>query len=172
MSQRVSRRTAGIAAVIVAVVTTAAAGANASVPKIDVTVEAQKEVVHIDAAGKKAVEMKAATEAAAGDVIVYTLRASNTGSGPAMNPRIEDPIPAGTVLVLDSVASVGSEIEASLDGGKTWQPFPATVQHKTDSGAVETVHAPAELYTTLRWILSGPLQPGDGKNVTFKVRIR
>ena len=39
-------------------------------------------------------------------------------------------------------------------------------------GIEETVAAPAELYTTLRWVLNGPLQPGDGKDVSFKVRIR
>lgn len=161
-----------IAGLIVAAVAVVGAQAQASVPKIDVTVQAHKEVVRVDASGKKAVELKPATEAATGDVIVYTLRASNTGTGPAMSPRIEDPIPAGTVLVLDSLAKDGYAIEASLDGGKTWQPFPATVTRRNAKGVEETVPAPAELYTTLRWVLNGPLQPGDGKDVSFKVRIR
>ncbi|HEX4822850.1 MAG TPA: hypothetical protein VFV19_00910 [Candidatus Polarisedimenticolaceae bacterium] len=149
-----------------------AVAAYASVPKVEVTVQAQKEVVRTDASGKKAVELKPAEEAAAGDTILYTLRASNTGTGPAMSPKIEDPIPVGTVLVLDSVAKDGYAIEASLDGGKTWQTFPATVTRTNTKGMSETVPAPAETYTTLRWVLNGPLQPGDGKDVSFKVRIR
>jgi len=113
-----------------------------------------------------------ATEAGTGDTIVYTLHASNAGPGAAIDPRIEDPIPAGTVLVVDSVKKDGYRIEASLDGGASWQAFPATVTRKSATGATETVPAPAESYTTLRWVLSGPLQPGDGKDVSFKVRIR
>ena len=159
-------------AIAIAVTATVAAKAQASIPKVEVTVQAHKELVRLDASGKKTVTLEPAAEAAAGDVIVYTLRATNSGTGPALSPRVEDPIPAGTVLVLDSVAKDGSSIEASLDGGKTWQPFPASVTRKNDRGAEETVPAPAELYTTLRWILNGPLQPGDGRDVSFKVRIR
>jgi uncharacterized repeat protein (TIGR01451 family) len=169
MKEKGTSRTAWIAALAVIGI---AFAAEASVPKVEVTVQAHKEVVRVDASGKKAVELKPADEAAAGDTIVYTLRASNTGTGPALNPRIEDPIPAGTVLVVDSVAKDGAAIEASLDGGKTWQPFPAMVTRKNPKGVDERVEAPAEIYTTLRWVLNGPLQPGDGKDVSFKVRIR
>lgn len=150
----------------------AAASAWASAPKVEVSVHAAKEVVRTDAAGKRTVTLAPASEAGSGDVIVYTLRAENTGDGPAVSPRIEDPIPAGTVLVLDSVAKDGARIEASLDGGKTWQAYPVSVTRRNARGDDETVPAPAEAYTSLRWVLNGPLQPGDGADVSFKVRIR
>lgn len=144
----------------------------ASAPKVEVEIKAHKEVVGTDASGKKTVKLVPATEAGRGDTIVYTLRASNAGTGAALDPRIEDPIPEGTTLVLDSVAKDGSHVEASLDGGKSWQAYPATVTRAASGGGTETVPAPAESYTTLRWVLNGPLQPGDGKDVSFKVRIR
>jgi uncharacterized repeat protein (TIGR01451 family) len=172
MSKKHGRWSGVVARTCVVLAAALASQAQASVPKVEVTVQAHKEVVRVDASGKKAVELKPATEAAAGDTIVYTLRANNTGTGPAVSPRIEDPIPAGTILVLDSLAQDGYAIEASLDGGKTWQAFPATLTRKNEKGVEETVPAPAELYTTLRWVLNGPLQPGDGKDVSFKVRIR
>ena len=149
-----------------------AAWASANTPTVEVAVTAQKEVVTVDAHGKQAVTLVPATEGKAGDTIVYTLRAKNAGTGTAVDPRIEDPIPAGTVLVVDSVRHDGYRIEASLDGGSTWQAFPAQVTRKNAAGAVEMVAAPAESYTTLRWVLNGPLQPGDGKDGSFKVRIR
>jgi len=150
----------------------AAGAAWATSPKVEITVQAQKEVVKVDAHGKKSVTLAAAKDAASGDVLVYTLRAANSGTGPAVNPRIEDPIPEGTVLVLDSVKKGGYGIEASLDHGKSWQAFPASMTRVSASGASETIPAPPEYYTTLRFVLDGPLAPGDGRDVTFKVQIR
>jgi hypothetical protein len=40
------------------------------------------------------------------------------------------------------------------------------------NGLNETVPAPPESYTTLPFVLDGPLAPGDGRDVTFKVQIR
>jgi uncharacterized repeat protein (TIGR01451 family) len=148
------------------------AAALANTPTVEVAVSAHKEIVTTDSAGKKAVKLVPATQAAAGDTIVYTLRAKNAGTGTAVDPRIEDPIPAGTVLVVDSVKKDGYRVEASLDNGSTWQAFPASVTRTTAAGQTETVPAPAESYTTLRWVLDGPMAPGDGKDVSFKVRIR
>jgi len=141
-------------------------------PKVEITVKAQKEVVKIDAGGKKSVTLAAAKDAASGDVLVYTLRAANHGTAAAVNPRIEDPIPEGTVLLLDSVKEDGYGIEASLDHGKSWQSFPASMKRVSATGAMETVPAPPESYTTLRFVLDGPLAPGAGRDVTFKVQIR
>jgi uncharacterized repeat protein (TIGR01451 family) len=167
-----SSRSGFVAAVAFAATAVFAAQAQASIPKVEVSIQAHKEVVSTDASGKKTVALVPATDGTSGDVIVYTLRAANAGTAPAVSPRIEDPIPSGTVLVLDSVAKDGARIECSLDGGATWQPFPAKVTRNNASGAQETVPAAAESYTTLRWVLDGPLQPGDGRDVTFKVRIR
>jgi uncharacterized repeat protein (TIGR01451 family) len=161
----------GVAVLAMTIGLTATAYA-ATAPTVEVAITAQKEVVKVDPHGKKAVTLVPASEGHTGDVIVYTLRASNKGTGTAVDPRIEDPIPAGTTLVLDSVKQDGYRIEASLDNGSTWQSFPAQVTRKNAAGATETVAAPAESYTALRWVLNGPLQPGDGKDVSFKVQIR
>jgi uncharacterized repeat protein (TIGR01451 family) len=163
-----SARRAVLAMTLGLVVTAAAA----TTPTVEVAITAHKEVVTVDAHGKKAVTLVPATEGHTGDTIVYTLRAKNAGTGPAVDPRIEDPIPAGTTLVVDSVKKDGFRIEASLDGGSTWQAFPAQVTRRTAAGQTETVAAPAESYTTLRWVLNGPLAPGDGRDVSFKVQIR
>jgi uncharacterized repeat protein (TIGR01451 family) len=85
-------RSAGLAAVAIALATGAV---WATAPKVDITVQAQKEIVTVDASGKRSVSLAAAKDAASGDVLVYTLRAANSGTGPAINARIEDPTPRG-----------------------------------------------------------------------------
>ena len=159
-------------AVVLAMSFGLASAALATTPNVQVAIQAHKEVVTVDAHGKKSVSLSPAIEADSGDTIVYVLHAKNSGTGAAVDARIVDPIPTGTVLVLDSVKRDGHRVEASLDGGTTWQAFPATVTRMTAAGQQETVPAPAESYTTLRWVLNGPLQPGDGRDVSFKVRIR
>lgn len=146
--------------------------AFAAGPKVEVSILVEREVVREDASGKREVVRELVRAASAGDVLVYTLTARNAGDGPAIDPRIEDPIPAGTILVLDSLENDGTVPTASLDGGKAWQPFPAVIEKRGTDGSTETVPAPAEAYTHLRWTLPGPLGPGESKDVRFKVRIR
>lgn len=171
-SFRILRRGAGIAAVAAAACWSAPAEATPGTPNVEVSVHVEKEVVKTDASGRPIVERKPVTAAAVGDVLVYTLRAKNNGDGPALSPRLEDPIPAGTILVLESLSAAGGALAASLDGGASWQPFPATVARTNAQGREERVAAPAESYTHLRWVLAGPLKPGEGKEVSFKVRVR
>lgn len=146
--------------------------AIAASPRVEVKVLVEREVVRTDAAGKKIVERKPVEVANSGDVLVYTLSAKNVGDAPALDAQIEDPLPSGTELMLDSLEDDGAAPSASLDGGKSWQPFPARVEVKTADGKVETVAATASAYTHLRWTLPGPLGPGESRDVRFKVRIR
>lgn len=166
-----ARRTAAVA-IGVALASAGLALAVAGAPKVEVSILAEREVVRTDASGRSSVVREPVAIANPGDVIVYTLTAKNTGDAPALDPRIEDPLPSGTLLLLDSVETGGAAVGASLDGGKTWQPFPARVERRRDDGTTERVPAPAEAYTILRWTFPDPLGPGESKDVRFKVRIR
>lgn len=164
----------GRSALALAAITVAACGgvlATAGSPKVEVAVRVEREIVRIDAAGEKIVERKPVEIANPGDVLVYTLKATNVGDGPALEARLEDPLPSGTELILDSLDHGHATAAASLDGGKTWQPFPARVERRNSDGRVESVPAPADAYTHLRFTLADPLAPGESKDVRFKVRI-
>lgn len=147
------------------------AAANDATPRVAIEVRVEQEQVRRDDRGREIVERNPVTTAQPGDLLVYTLRAANTGEGPALNPRIEDPIPRGTVLVPDAFEDSGRPSEASLDGGRTWQPFPAVVTVDDGQGKPRLVPASPETYTHLRWVLAGPLMPGDTREVSFKVRV-
>jgi len=147
----------------------AAPAPDTAPPRLEVTVAVQREVTRVDVNGRSQVVLEPVKTANPGDILVYRLRATNVGLAPAREARIEDPIPAGTVLVPDSV---GKNVHASLDGGKTWQAFPATVPRKRDDGQVERVPAPANAYTHLRWVLEQAVAPGGSAEVAFKVQVQ
>ena len=149
----------------------AAPAPDTAPPRLEVTVAVQREVTRVDVHGRSQVVLEPVKTANPGDVLVYRLRATNVGLTPAREARIDDPIPAGTVLVPESLKA-GKNVHASIDGGKTWQPFPAMVARKRDDGQVERVAAPASAYTHLRWVLEQAVPPGESAEVGFKVQVQ
>ena len=66
-----------IFALLIALVATGGALATAGTPNVEISVAVEREVVTIDADGKRIVERKPVTAARPGDVLVYTLQARN-----------------------------------------------------------------------------------------------
>ena len=145
--------------------------AQVPAPKVTVAIDVAREVARTDDTGVPAVEREPVDVARPGDVLVYTVRASNVGDAAAIDARVEDPIPSGTVLIPDSVSTAAASPSASLDGGRTWTSFPATVRETAEDGTVRTVPAPPGSYTHLRWSLDGALPPGETRDLSFKVRV-
>ena len=144
-----------------------AAVAQTPAPKVTISVDVESEI----ARGDDDAEREPVDVARPGDVLVYTVRASNVGDAAAIGARVEDPIPSGTVLIPESVSTATASPSASLDGGKTWTAFPAMVRETAEDGTERTVPAPAERYTHLRWSLEGALPPGESRDLSFKVRV-
>lgn len=164
---------AGLCALAFAITLAAGAPARAAdAPDVKVQITAQREIVTITEDGEKEIRLEPAGSVQAGDVIVYTLLAHNVGNAPAFNARLQDPIPDGTVLIPDSVPVEGTPVEASVDNGSSWQSFPARVKQRAANGAMQDGPAPASSYTHLRWVLPGQLDPGDRREVSFKVEIQ
>jgi uncharacterized repeat protein (TIGR01451 family) len=145
--------------------------AQGPAPDLKVTVSVEREVTRVGPDGREVVTREQVDIVRPGDVLVYTVRAENQGAGPAIGARIKDPIPEGTVLIVDSVETEAGVPSASLDGGKTWQAFPATVTRRGENGRDEEVPAPPAAYTDLRWQLLDPMNPGQAKSFEFKVRV-
>ena len=106
-----------------------------------------------------------------GDIIQYTLTATNTGRQAAHDVEIVDPIPAGTEYVLDSAAGEGMIVSYSIDGGKVYQPGPAVYDHRRPDGVTEERAAPASRYSHVKWLVSGPLTPGGQATALLRVRV-
>jgi len=145
--------------------------AQGPAPDLEVTVSVEREVTRIGPDGREVVTREQVDLVRPGDVLVYTVRAENRGGGPAVGARVKDPIPSGTVLIVDSVETEEGIPSASLDGGETWQAFPAMVTRRDEAGRDRKVPAPPDAYTDLRWQLVDPMNPGEAKSFEFKVRV-
>ena len=106
-----------------------------------------------------------------GDVIRYTLTATNRGRDPAYNVEIVDPIPEGTEYVIGSAAGEGMALSYSIDGGRFYQEPPVTYEVRRPDGAVEKRPAPAGMYTHVKWRVTRPIPPGGRASATLRVRV-
>lgn len=140
-------------------------------PKINVTVEVSRETERTNVDGTQQIIEEPVTNVTPGDVLVYRLTASNVGKAAAHNTRLQDPIPAGTVLMLSSISDAGASVTASIDDGNTFLPFPIRVEATAADGTVRQVPAPSSSYTHLRWKLDSAIEPGGEASVSFKVRV-
>jgi uncharacterized repeat protein (TIGR01451 family) len=153
-------------------ITPAATADENATPRVNVTIQVQREVTEPGPSGQPVTRHVRVEAAGPGDVLVYTLEAQNVGTAAAFNTRLQDEIPQGTVLITESVPIQNTRIRASVDGGSTWQDFPVLIERKLENGMTERVPVQAEAYTHLEWVLAGTLEPGDQRQVSFKVQIQ
>ena len=112
------------------------------------------------------------TKVVPGDRILYSVEIVNKGDQEARNPVAFGPIPAGTRFVPGTATHQdGLRIEYSIDGGKTYAASP-TVTTTGKDGKPQTVPAPVDRYTTLRWTWIGSLPAGAKEAVSYQVEVR
>lgn len=106
------------------------------------------------------------------DILVYTITYTNKGPSEAKDATIVDPIPAGTVYLLDSAQGENAEITCSINGGFLFQPPPAKTTVQKPDGTREEIVAPANLYTHIKWTIRKPVFPKASGQLRFKVIVQ
>lgn len=106
-----------------------------------------------------------------GDVIRYTLTAVNSGTQPAYEAEIVDPIPEGTEYFIGSASGDGMTITYSIDDGNFFQPQPITYEFRNPDGTIEKRPAAPDMYTHIKWLVTKPIQPRSSVSATFRVRV-
>ena len=137
--------------------------------EIKVTTVAEIEVTEINKLGEKIVKRTKATRVVPGTEVIYTITAKNTGTEPADNIVVTNPVPPQTVYVDGSAFGAGTNITFSVDGGKTYNT-PDKLSVKNATGVPRP--ATAEDYTNVRWTLPFSLQPGQEAPVWYRVRVK
>jgi uncharacterized repeat protein (TIGR01451 family) len=136
---------------------------------VDLNTIAEMEIEVINDVGEKEIKRVAAEKVVPGDVVIYTVSYSNNGEEPAENFVITNPVPDHMAYVPESASGDNTNIQFSVDGGKSYD-IPANLA-KTDSDGNE-VAAGASDYTHIRWTLNDPVAPGVTGNVIFKAILK
>jgi uncharacterized repeat protein (TIGR01451 family) len=145
-------------------------------PQVQLVLAAEKKVIQRDQKGKEQVTWLALGSGKAivqsGDTVRYTVTGKNISDQPAANLAITEPMPKGTVYVLNS-NSADSEAKAtySMDGAKNFVEKPM-IQVALPNGKVESKPAPAEAYTNVRWNFRKTLAPKTAVKAVYEVKVR
>ena len=127
------------------------------------------EVVTITAAdGSTSDQWQQPDKLVPGERVGYQIEVNNQGTEPAADIVIANPIPEHTEYVQGSAKGLGTQIEFSVDNGKTFA-LPAQLFIQKDG---KSVQAQAADYTQVRWKLNQPLAAGASLTVQYIVKIK
>lgn len=143
-------------------------------PDVKLQLVGEKRQVSRNAQGQEKTTWQAVANQATtrpGDILRYTLSGKNQGARPANKFGLKQPIPKGTVYVMNS-ASQQSDVEVlfSIDNGKsfTTKPMiPVMVAGKT-----EMKPAPASMYSHVQWKWKNAIAPGSAIQASYQVQVR
>lgn len=142
----------------------------APAPELVIEKKVEREVRSVDRDGIVRFDLEPVEQAQPGDVLVYTLAYRNRGGAPALHVRLEDPVPAGTVLVRESCVGASATALVSVDG-KEFADWPR-IERRNAGGEIEIVDAPAESVRHVRWNLDRAVEPGASGSTHFKVIVQ
>ena len=146
-------------------------------PQVQLRLMAEKKVMQKDPQGKQQVSwqpLQGNVTVHPGDVIRYNLKGENSSDRPVANAAFTQPIPKGTVYLLNSASSGmnnGAKITYSIDNGNSFVEKPM-VKVKLPNGKVEIQPAPAQAYTHVRWNMGAAISPKATMNASYQVMVR
>ncbi|MCK4529999.1 MAG: DUF11 domain-containing protein, partial [Candidatus Marinimicrobia bacterium] len=107
-----------------------------------------------------------------GDIIRYTIIASNVGNAVLTNPLITDPIPKGVSYNPYSAKGLNSVITYSVNDGRLFQSWPPKYSVKDENGQTVVKLASPDMVTHVRWELTKTLTPNESHQLEFEVIVK
>lgn len=136
---------------------------------IQIRTSADVEIIETDASGETVTRLEPASKVVPGDIVIYTVSFSNTGSEPADKVVITNPVPRYMEYVDGTAFGPGADISFSIDGGRSWGTSEELVVTAADGTQRPAL---ASDYTDIRWILRNELQPGAQGFARFRTRLQ
>jgi uncharacterized repeat protein (TIGR01451 family) len=144
-------------------------------PQVKMNLGAELQVVKKDEQGKEVrswVATDSKIQVKPGDRLRFTVAARNEGNKAAQSFAITQPVPKGTVLVLNSAAaSTAAAVTYSIDAGTSFVAQPMVKVAAPDGTTVEKP-APAAAYTHVRFSASAPLEAMASTKAAYEVAVR
>jgi uncharacterized repeat protein (TIGR01451 family) len=167
MSFHFRRLSQGLFSALVAVLLSVSAPAFAD--GITLKTEAFRDVVVAGKDGKQEKQRVALKKATPGQEVIYVITYRNTGTKPAENVVVNNPVPKGLVFQPGSAQGEGTRIEVSVDGGNTFGPLESL---KASDGKAGVRAARADDVTNVRWTLLSAVKAGQEGSVTYKAVLK
>ncbi len=106
-----------------------------------------------------------------GDVVAYRLTFTNVTTAPVRAVEFKDPLPAGLRYVAGSAKADRQDVivSYSIDGGRAYSAEPMI--EEVVNGERVTRPAPPEMYTHIRWVVSGWVEPGAQVTAEFRAQL-
>jgi len=123
----------------------------------------QKEIISINADGSETISYVSAEKVIPGERIAYLLDFANDQSEPATDLKLVMPVPEVITFNEGSARGEGTIISYSVDG-ETFMPREA-LRVALDDG--KSRPAVADDITHIRWVIAGPVQPGEKGQLAF-----
>lgn len=107
-----------------------------------------------------------------GDLMEYRMVFTNTKRIALKNVRFDNPVPRGLVYAIGSAKAdrPDANVEFSIDGGATWSANPQI--EVIEAGQKVRRAAPPEMYTHVRWHVTGDVAPGAKVVAQFRARMK
>ena len=155
-------------AITVAVLLLASMTAAAQQPAaLEIKTVVQKHEVVVADNGEQETRLVPAETVFPGDEVVYTLAYENTGSEPADNVVITNPLPAELTYVDGSANGSDAVVQFSVDGGRTYATAEELVVEDSDGRR----EAEPSDFTHIRWVIGVALMPGEAGLAQFRARL-
>ena len=123
---------------------------------VDVRTVVQKEEVTVNEDGETVRKLVDADVVVPGETVFYTITFRNVGTEPADNVVITNPIADSLVYIDGSAFGPGTDIQFSVDGGRTFGRVDALT---VVEDGVERKATTSD-YTHVRWVMNNDLEAG------------
>ncbi len=136
---------------------------------VELNTEARTEIITTNEMGQEVTTRVPAGKVVPGDEVIYTIHFVNSGTEPASDVVITNPIPDHMVFTKVEESPSGAKVSISADGGSRYDaPRNLTV---TDAKG-QTRPAKASDFTHVRWTFQNPLEPGAEGSVSFRAQLQ